>query len=109
MSQILDVKAQDLTGFRDIYRFGPEFTMSVIKAGIQARKGPLIDYQIMGKLFTQMMVTNGKSLSIMRGKLTSSKQRRTSMHDVRLKEYYRTPTFLMWIVEPFPQPPLQYA
>jgi len=73
MSRILDVKTQDLTGFMDIYRFGPEFTMSVINAGGQARKGPLIDYQIMGKLFTQMMIPNGKSLSITRGKLTSSK------------------------------------
>lgn len=61
MSRILDVKTQDLTGFRDIYRFGPEFTMSVIKAGDQARKGPLIDYQIMGKLFTQIMIANGES------------------------------------------------
>jgi hypothetical protein len=73
MSRILDVKTQDLTGFTDVYRFGPEFIMSVIKAGHQARKGPLIDYQVMGKLFTQMMITNGKPLSIMQGKLTSSK------------------------------------
>jgi len=73
MGRILDVKAQDLTGFSDIYRFGPDFTMSVINAGDQVRKGPLMDNQIMGKLFTRMMITNGKSLSIMRGKLTSSK------------------------------------
>jgi hypothetical protein len=30
------------------------------------------DYQIMGKLFTQMMITNGKSLPMMRVKLTFS-------------------------------------
>jgi hypothetical protein len=63
MSRILEVKTQDLSGFRDVYRFGPEFTMSVIKAGDQARKGSLIDYQVMGKLFTQMMIANGKSTS----------------------------------------------
>jgi len=60
----IDLKTQDLADFRDIYRFGPSFTMGMVKAGDLARKGSSIDYPTMGKVFTQLMIVNGKWILI---------------------------------------------
>jgi hypothetical protein len=62
MSRLLDGKSQSLSDFKNIYQFGPEFTMSIGQAGDQARKGSLIDFQLMGRLFTQMMVVYSEYL-----------------------------------------------
>ena len=62
--QAIDFKTHRLTDFQDIYRFGPSFTMAMVRASDQSRKIVSVDHQIMGKLFTEMMITNGKRISI---------------------------------------------
>ena len=59
----LDIRLVDLEGFKNISRFGPEFTLSLLKAGDAARKGSNMDWQVMGKLLTRMMGKHGKSSS----------------------------------------------
>jgi hypothetical protein len=67
MCRALDIRTQDLEGFKNISRFGPAFTMGVLRAGDQARAGNIIDYQKMSVLFKDFMAENGKSLPMIRG------------------------------------------
>jgi hypothetical protein len=60
MRRAIDFKMYDLTEFRDIYRFGPNFTMAMVRASDQSRNGSSVDYQNMGKIFNEMMIANGK-------------------------------------------------
>jgi len=60
----LDLRMLDLAGLKNITRFGPQFTLSLLKAGDQARKGNNMDWQVMGKLFTQMMGVRGMYSSV---------------------------------------------
>jgi hypothetical protein len=69
----LDIRMVDLEGFKNISRFGPEFTLCLLKAGDEAKKGSNMDWQVMGKLFTQMMGGRGKSPLKQRIELMSSK------------------------------------
>jgi hypothetical protein len=62
MRRAIDFRTHDLTSFQDIYRFGPKFTMAMVKASDQSRKTSSVDYQSMGKLFVEMMVANGKCI-----------------------------------------------